>query len=85
MCVSLISCASSKETIGSQAWYEKRMAEIEESYKKNEIDQAKYLELKNEVDAIRADHAKSGRGAYTHAGFGFGSDGGSSVGIGVGF
>ena len=82
-CMFLSACATSEKNIGSEAWYNKRMAEIETSYKNKEIDEAKYLELKNEVGAIRAEHMSGRSNAYTH--FGFGSDGGGSVGIGVGF
>jgi len=79
----LIGCASSEKRIGSEAWYIKRMAEIEESYKNQKIDEATYQELKNEVDALRADY-QTGRRGNTHTHFGYGS-GGGGIGIGVGF
>ena len=82
-CMFLSACASSEKNIGSEAWYNKRMAEIETSYKNKEIDDAKYLELKNEVDAIRAERMSGRSNTFTH--FGYGSGGGGSIGIGVGF
>jgi len=83
VCIFLIGCASNEIRVGTEAWYNKRMAEVEDSYKNKKIDEAKYLELKNQVDAIRADYL-SGR-QYTHTHFGYGSNGGGSIGIGVGF
>jgi len=82
MCALLISCASTKDSVGTESWYNKRMAEIEEAYKKKEIDEAKYLELKNETDSIRAEHTKGRSNTFGHIGVG---SGGGSVGIGVGF
>ena len=82
ICIFLISCASNKMRAGSEAWHAERLAEIEEAYKSKQIDDAEYLKLKNEADAIRADHQRRRSNTQTH--FGFGS-GGGSVGIGVGF
>lgn len=66
----LMGCATYKG-VGSQAWYDKRIQEIEESYSKKEITTAEYIRLKNEADAIRSDYM-NGRSPSTGIGFHYG-------------
>ena len=49
----LLGCAATAG-VGSQRWYDSRMKDIDESYKKGEITRAQSLELKTEADRIRA-------------------------------
>jgi hypothetical protein len=53
----LTGCATMNETrVGSKAWHEVRIAEIDSSYEFGEIDKEAYLELKGAADQTRMDY-----------------------------
>jgi hypothetical protein len=70
-CFCLIAGCATYKGAGSQAWYEKRLQEIEDSYAKKEITPAEYIRLKNETDSIRADY-EDGRYPQSNVGFSYG-------------
>ena len=84
ICLFLIGCASTKTRVGSDTWHEKRLEEIEESYKAGEIDKAQYLQLKTEADQVNVQYRDRSRSTSTHVGYRHYNHG-SGVGIGVGF
>jgi len=57
-CTLLSGCVSTSGQIkvGSSAWHEERIDEIEQAYKSGEITKAEYIKLKNEADQTRADY-----------------------------
>ncbi len=57
--------------VGSQAWYDKRMAELESAHQNNQITHKEYLSLKNEVDNVRVNYLR--RDAGPHFGIGYGA------------
>jgi hypothetical protein len=60
--VGVAACASTGEPrVGSQAWYDARIAEIELSHENGEITTEEYLRLKNETDQIRAESRNRSR------------------------
>lgn len=82
LCLLLIGCASTKSIrIGSDVWYNNRMAEIEEAFKNHEIDKSEHIRLKNETDEIRAKYQNSDLYKHSHVGYG---THGTSVGVGIG-
>jgi hypothetical protein len=66
----LAGCATYKGA-GSQAWYDARLKEIEDSYAQQKITTAEYIRLKNEADSIRADY-ENDRDVGSHVGFSYG-------------
>ena len=60
-------CATTP-SVGSHTWYDLRMQEIETSYELGQVSEDEYLNLKNEVDAIRVDYQNGlrSRSYYYH-------------------
>jgi len=83
ICLIVIGCASNPERVGSDAWHEQRIAEIEQSYTDKEINKAEYLKLKNDTDEIKSNYYN--RNKYSHGHVGYGSHRGTTIGVGVGF
>lgn len=42
--------------VGSRAWHDQRILEIDEAYARGELTTEQYLSLKNDADATRADY-----------------------------
>jgi hypothetical protein len=70
--------------VGSSAWHEARIAEIQAALDRGEIAQDRYLELKNQADQIRTEYESSSR-YHHHGGVGYHHGIGTSIGVGVGF
>ncbi len=68
--------------MGTDRWHKARIVEIEEAFANEEIDKAKYLELKNQTDDVRAIYLHN-RDTYSHINVGYRH--GAHVGVGVGF
>jgi hypothetical protein len=66
----LTGCATYKG-VGSQMWYDQRMAELEQAHKSQQITEAEYQNSKNQIDQIRVQYLH--RDDYPlHTNFGFG-------------
>ena len=67
--LALCGCASGgPPVVGSAEWHKARIAEIETAYQNKEINTAKYLQLKNQTDAMRAAYL---RNWDAYSGFGY--------------
>lgn len=68
-CLTLVGCATTgPPSVGSSAWHDQRMAEIQEAYDFGEIDRQEYLRLKNEADQIHVDYRGRMRSHHHHSG-----------------
>lgn len=60
--VAMTGCATDgTPRVGSQDWYDARIAEIEASHDAGELTTEEYLRLKNETDQVRAEAQNRGR------------------------
>ncbi len=57
--------------IGSRAWYDQRIEEIEAAYASGDLATEDYLRLKNEADRIRVDYRRGIRGGSVSLGVGY--------------
>ena len=82
VCFFILGCETTKLRVGSERWHQQRIAEIEEALANKEIGKAKYLELKNQADDVRAIYLHN-RDTHSHIDVGYRH--GAHVGVGVGF
>jgi hypothetical protein len=52
-------CATGPPDVGSRAWHEQRIGEIDAAYTRGDLTTEQYLSLKNEADATRAEYRAS--------------------------
>ena len=72
--VSLAACATTNtvDNVGSQAWYDARLAEITAARDAGDITTEEYLSLKGELDQIRATTRSGRSGSSPDVSFSFG-------------
>ena len=70
--VMLLGGCATYSGVGSQDWYEQRMAELDAAHKENKITEAEYQSSRNQIDSIRVNYLNySDHGPYTRVGFGY--------------
>ncbi len=66
-------CATTgSSSVGSDAWYQQRIAEIDASHENGDINKEEYLRLKGETDGIYAESQRNRRYSRPRVSFSFG-------------
>lgn len=66
LAIAHMGCVTTYTDVGSRAWYDQRIQELDDAYNTGEITKDRYLELKLKTDEIREDYISTYRGSYHH-------------------